>query len=68
MSDLKRSILASIFLTAIGWPKLASADYIDSVNGELSGNFQNPTSIALVSSSSTLALFPAAPYAVAATM
>jgi hypothetical protein len=48
MSDLKRSILASIFLTALVWPMLASADYIESVNGDLSGNFQNPTSIALV--------------------
>ena len=53
MSDLKRSILASIFLTALGWPMLASADYIESVNGDLSGNFQNPTSIALVPNGST---------------
>ena len=53
MSDLKRSILASIFLTALVWPMLASADYIESVNGDLSGNFQNPTSIALVPDGST---------------
>ena len=53
MSDLKRSILASIFLTALVWPMLASADYIESVNGDLSGNYQNPTSIALVPNGST---------------
>ena len=53
MSDLKRSILASIFLTALGWPMLASADYIESMNGDLSGNFQNPTSIALFPNGST---------------
>jgi hypothetical protein len=53
MSDAKRSILASIFLTAFVWPLLASADYIESVNGDLSGNFQNPTAIALVPNGST---------------
>src|SRR4029450_5920536 len=53
MRDLKRSILASIFLTALVWPMLASADYIESVNGDLSGDFQNPTSIALVPDGST---------------
>ena len=53
MSDLKRSILASIFLTALVLPMLASADYIESVDGDLSGDFQNPTSIALVPDGST---------------
>ena len=54
MSDLKRSTLASIFLTALAWPMLASAaNYIESVNGDLSGDFQNPTSIVLVPNGST---------------
>jgi hypothetical protein len=53
MSDFKRNILVSIFLTALAWPMLASADYIESVNGDLSGNFLNPTSIALVPNGST---------------
>ena len=53
MSDLKRSIVASIFLTALVLPMLASADYIESVDGDLSGDFQNPTSIALVPDGST---------------
>jgi hypothetical protein len=53
MSDLKRTILDSIIVSALAWPMLASADYIESVNGDLSGNFQNPTSIALVPNGST---------------
>jgi hypothetical protein len=53
MSDLKRSILASIFLTALGCPMLASADHIESVNGDLSDLFNNPTSIALVPNGAT---------------
>jgi len=53
MNDLKRSTLASILLTALVWPMLASANYTESVNGDLSGNFQNPTSIALVPNGST---------------
>jgi hypothetical protein len=48
MTDLKRSIATSIFVTTLVWPVLASADYNESANGDLSGNFQNPTSIALV--------------------
>ena len=48
MTDLKRSVATSIFVTALVWPVLASADYNESANGDLSGNFQNPTSIALV--------------------
>ena len=54
MSDLKRSILASIFLTVLGWPMLASADFTESPPiTELSGDFLNPTSIALVPNGST---------------
>src|SRR5436190_24074663 len=48
MTDLKRRIATSIFVTALVWPMLASAHYNESANGDLSGNFQNPTSIALV--------------------
>lgn len=53
MSDVKRSLLVSIFLTAFVWPMLVSADYIEVVNGDLSGDFQNPTPIALVPDGST---------------
>ena len=55
MNDLKRrgNILGLIFLTAFVWPIQASANYAESVNGDLSGNFQNPTSIALVPNGST---------------
>jgi hypothetical protein len=53
MSDLKRSILASFFLAALISPMLASANYIESVNGDLSGDFQNPTSIALIPDGAT---------------
>ena len=53
MSNLKQSIFASIFVTALVWPMLATADYIESTNGDLSGNFLNPTSIALVPNGST---------------
>ena len=53
MSGFKRNILAWIYLTALAWPMLASADYIESVNGDLSGNSLSPTSIALVSNGST---------------
>src|SRR4051812_19589729 len=53
MNDLKRSIVASTFVTALVWPVLASANYNESANGDLSGNFQNPTSIALVPNGST---------------
>jgi len=35
---------------------LASAHYIESVNGALSANFQNPSSIALVPNGSTRGL------------
>ena len=48
MRDLKRRFVASIFATALVWPMLASAGYIESVNGDLSGTFSNPTPIALV--------------------
>src|SRR5678816_2952113 len=48
MTDFKRNTLASISLAALVLPMLASADYVESVNGDLSGDFQNPTSIALV--------------------
>jgi hypothetical protein len=53
MSDLKRSIVTSIFATALVWPVLASANYNESADGDLSGNFQSPTSIALVPNGST---------------
>ena len=53
MTNSKRSIVASIFLATFFWPMLASADYIESVNGDLSGAFNNPTSIALVPNGST---------------
>jgi len=53
MTDLKRRIATSIFVTALVWPMLASANYNESANGDLSGNFQNPTSIALVPNAST---------------
>jgi hypothetical protein len=48
MRELRRRILASIFVTALVWPALASADYIEAVNGDLSGNHLNPTSIAVL--------------------
>ena len=50
MSDLKRSILASIFFV---WPTFASADFIEPTNGELSGNFLSPTPVSLVSNGTT---------------
>ena len=50
MSDLKRSILASIFLV---WPTFASADFIEPTNGELSGNFLSPTPVSLVPNGTT---------------
>ena len=53
MSGLKRSILASILLTALVWPILASADFIEPADGELSGNFLSPTPVALVPNGST---------------
>ena len=53
MSNLKRSIVASIFVTTLACPVLALANYAESVNGDLSGNFQNPTPIALVPNGST---------------
>ena len=53
MTDLKRRIATLIFVTALVWPMLASANYNESANGDLSGNFQNPTSIALVPNAST---------------
>ena len=53
MSDLKRSIVTSIFATALVWPVLASANYNESADGDLSGNFQSPTSIALIPKGST---------------
>ncbi len=53
MSDLKRSIVTSIFATALVWPVLASANYNESADGDLSGNFQSPTSIVLIPNGST---------------
>ena len=53
MSDLKRSFVRSIFVTALVWPALASANYNESANGDLSGNFQSPTPIALITNGST---------------
>ena len=34
MSDLKRSIVTSIFATVLVWPVLASANYNESSNGD----------------------------------
>ena len=48
MRDLKRRVVASIFATVLVWPMLASAGYIESVNGDLSGTFSSPTPIAVV--------------------
>jgi len=53
MRDLKRSIVASIFAAALVWPVLASANYSESANGDLSGNYLSPTPIALVPNGST---------------
>jgi hypothetical protein len=53
MRDLTRSILAVVFVTALVWPTLASADYIESVHGDLSGDHLSPTSIAVVPNGST---------------
>jgi hypothetical protein len=53
MSNFERRIRSSIFLTTLVWPMVASANYVESVNGDLSGNFQNPTSLALVPNGST---------------
>jgi len=53
VTDRKRSIVTSIFVSALVWPVLASANYNESANGDLSGNFQSPTSIALVPNGST---------------
>jgi hypothetical protein len=47
MRDLKRSIVASIFVTALVWPVLASANYSESADGDLSGNYLSPTPISL---------------------
>src|SRR5690242_8742277 len=53
MSNLKRGIVTSIFLTTLASPVLALANYAESVNGDLSGDFLNPTPIALVPNGST---------------
>ena len=53
MSDLKRSIVTSIFATALVWPVLASANYNETPDGDLSGNYLSPTPIALVPNGST---------------
>jgi hypothetical protein len=55
MRNLERSILAALVLTVLAWPMLASASYIESVNGDLSGDFQNPTPIAVAIGSTTIA-------------
>jgi hypothetical protein len=53
MSGVKRALLVSMFLTTLVSPMRASADFIEPGNGELSGNFQNPTPIALLPNGST---------------
>jgi hypothetical protein len=47
-------MIASIYLTALAWPMLASANYVESVDGDLSGDHLNPTSVALVANGSTM--------------
>ena len=54
MRNLERSILAALFLTVLAWPVLASASYVESVNGDLSGDFQHPTAIAVAIGSTTV--------------
>ncbi len=49
-----RSKLASTFLAMLAWPMAASANHVESVNGDLSGDFRNPTFVALLPSGSTI--------------
>jgi hypothetical protein len=54
MSDLKRTVLASIFVAALVWPMLASADFVESPPlVELSGDHLNPTPVPLVPNGAT---------------
>jgi hypothetical protein len=53
--DCKRSILAAMVFSVLAWPMVASADYIEAVNGDLSGDFAHPTPIAVAIGSTTVA-------------
>src|SRR5262245_47807454 len=55
MRDFKRGVLTAMVLSLLAWPALASADYIESVNGDLSGDFEHPTAIAVAIGSTTVA-------------
>jgi hypothetical protein len=43
MGDLKRSIVTSIFATALVWPVLRITNYNETPDGDLSGNYLSPT-------------------------
>jgi hypothetical protein len=52
MMNRSATVLTSIWLTVIAFPMLASAAWIESSNGDLSGNFASPTFVPLTPNSS----------------
>jgi hypothetical protein len=53
MRNVNSKRLAALSLPLLAWPMLASAGYMESIDGDLSGDYQNPTPIPLLANGAT---------------